>query len=145
MKTTKRFENAVMKLYNAFHENRLESSKCTACAVGNILNGIEDWPVLGGFFLSSFRSVIKDMNFDLARKSVEESGYSVTQLRAVENIFMDYAQNNGKETKETQFKGLCAVIEYLCKLDNIPNPLDYTSLFETENDKPIKELQEAFQ
>jgi len=42
--------------------------------------------------------------------------------------------------KERNFKGLCAVVEYLCELDNIPNIMDYTSLFETKNDAPKKEL-----
>jgi len=36
MKTTERFEKAVSKLYNAFHENRLDASDCEHCAVGNI-------------------------------------------------------------------------------------------------------------
>ena len=42
--------------------------------------------------------------------------------------------------KEQQFKGLCAVVEYLCELDGIPNVMDYTSLFETKEGKPVKEL-----
>ena len=43
--------------------------------------------------------------------------------------------------KQTQFKGLEAVINYLCELDNIPNIMEYTSLFEYQDNKPLKELQ----
>lgn len=36
MKTTKRFDNAVTKLYNAFHNGELNAMDCTMCAVGNM-------------------------------------------------------------------------------------------------------------
>ena len=38
MKTTKRLEAALIKLYNAYHNNKLNPEDCTACAVGNILD-----------------------------------------------------------------------------------------------------------
>ena len=34
METPKRLEQALIKLYNAFHNNRLDPEDCTACAVG---------------------------------------------------------------------------------------------------------------
>jgi hypothetical protein len=49
MKTTERFENAVMKLYNAFHRNELNANNCQMCAVGNICDNNYQWDSLGVF------------------------------------------------------------------------------------------------
>lgn len=43
MKTTKRLEHALIKLYNAYHNDQLNPEDCTACAVGNILDNHESW------------------------------------------------------------------------------------------------------
>ena len=48
---------------------------------------------------------------------------------------------SSEHSKHHQFKGLEAVVKYLCELDGIPNVMDYTSLFESVNDKPVNELQ----
>jgi hypothetical protein len=144
MKTTKRFENAVMKLYNAFHENRLNGLKCEACAVGNMCDNDYRWN-------SDRDSIIANRNIPLNYQ--EKTGYSAFELRNIEYLFMMGLRvkklgeipdtpkwSNTDKDKDAQFKGLCAVVEYLAELDNIPNPMDYTKLFETENDKPIYEL-----
>lgn len=47
-------------------------------------------------------------------------------------------------SKDEQFKGLCAVVEYLCELEGIPNVMDYTCLFETDNNEPKHQLTEVF-
>lgn len=46
------------------------------------------------------------------------------------------------KNKELVFIALCAVVEYLCELDKIPNVMDYTKLFETENNQPKYSLHE---
>lgn len=38
MKTSKRLEQALTKLYNAYHNKQLNPEDCAACAVGNILD-----------------------------------------------------------------------------------------------------------
>ena len=38
-----RFEAAVAKLYDAFHNNRLNPECCLQCAVGNILDNTDQW------------------------------------------------------------------------------------------------------
>lgn len=140
MKTTKRFDSSVTKLYNAFHEGRLRAANCSYCAVGNIV-GHGNWH---GGFKNDFKSYI---GFDKENKS----GYSSKELSKVEFEFIKHIieqDKNGmylfidlEETKENQFKGLCAVVEYLAELDNIPNPMDYTKLFETnEKNEPKYEL-----
>jgi hypothetical protein len=140
MKTTERFDKAVTKLYNAFHENRLNGMDCKACAVGNMCDNVDYWT-----------------NWSSYKKRKEISikiGYSFVEIDNIESLFMFGVKINEIEEskwdvgnkehkgKETQFKGLCAVVEYLCELDNIPNIMDYTKLFETENDKPKYQLIE---
>ena len=140
MKTTERFDNAVSKLYTAYHNNTLNAFDCKMCAVGNILNN-DMWWGLG--------THIGKRNFD--NEYLKISGYSSEELNIVELMFMRGINNDednpkfrhlvDSPCKETQFKGLCAVVEYLCELDNIPNVMDYTKLFESENNEPKYQLQ----
>lgn len=144
-----RLENAITKLYTAFHEDELDAYSCTACAVGNICNNSSDWSM--DLMHNEFRLVINtsleefDFSVLIPSESVVQSGYSLFQLSKIEKIFLDIHRGldmyNVSEKREAEFKGLCAVVEYLCELDNIPNVMDYTKLFETENEKPKYELQ----
>ena len=43
METSKRLEEAIIKLYKAFHKNTLDPENCAACAVGNILDNHDSW------------------------------------------------------------------------------------------------------
>ncbi len=139
METTKRFENAVSKLYNSFHENRLEGEICTACAVGNICDGRGDW---FAFRLLKNNGKQSYYNMEIANEIVSKSGYTSKELLKVEDLFLKAVEK--RENKETQFQGLCAVVEYLAELDNIPNPMDYSKLFETENESAKYSLVEVF-
>lgn len=151
MKTTERFENAVKKLYTAFHNNELDALDCKRCAVGNLCDGYGDWL----FTRFNFGDPIRD---DVA---VRLSKYSPEELGAIESLFVygtkrgpyyrkfsnticpnkvKYGLETLEKQKELQFKGLCAVVEYLCELDGIPNVMDYTKLFETENNEPKYQL-----
>lgn len=40
-------------------------------------------------------------------------------------------------SNEALFNGLVAVVELLCELDNEPNVLDFSKLFEQENGEPV--------
>jgi hypothetical protein len=136
MKTTKRFDRTISKLYPAFHNGTLDAMDCKKCAVGNMCNGDSSW---------------KHNGF------ITDTGYSPIELMWVEMIFMfgripenchpdkiisghekwrpdDWDASEITNNKDIQFKALCAVIEYLCELDNIPNVMDYTCLFETKED-----------
>lgn len=142
MKTPERFTNAVTKLYNAFHNGTLNAFHCKRCAVGSIVGGsewTENWftDTAGGFLRQEFRN--NQPIFE-----VLATGYSIKELAQLELVFLnefdlEAGKRNGYD-KENQFKGLCAVVEYLCELDDIPNVMDYTCLFETENEKPKYEL-----
>jgi hypothetical protein len=150
MKTTKRFEDAVTKLYTAFHNGELDAMDCKHCAVGNMCNNSDEWINIGLHLIGSFYRISYDF--------INKTGYSNQELNKIEYIFIYGGEkklflNNisnidvrlGMQTKQEQldlqFKGLCAVIEYLCKLDNIPNVLDFKCLFETEDNKPVNQLQ----
>lgn len=138
MKLPIRLENAITKLYTAYHSGELDAMNCEHCAVGSICNNDSAWDNL-----PIFQSTLKwgnyiqpcDYELELAEIVIKESGYSKEELQKVEIIFLT-ATDFKKGDKETQFKGLCAVVEYLCELDNVPNVMDYTKLFETENNQP---------
>lgn len=134
MKTTERFDKAVTKLYNAFHSGTLDAYRCSACAVGNMCDGYLGW----GANREYIGAPINDSY------AVSISMYSPKELGMVEVLFMEQFDNvQMAEKKEQQFQALCAVVEYLCELDGIPNVVDYTALFETENGSPKHELSEV--
>lgn len=143
MKLPIRLENAITKLYTAFHEGVLDALDCKMCAVGNICGG-ENWDTIPLFarntiFNISGREWFTKEEIDEGMKEIKRSGYSVEEMVKVELIFLNACERL-RGTKEQQFKGLCAVVEYLCELDNIPNVMDYTKLFETENNEPKYQL-----
>ena len=43
--------------------------------------------------------------------------------------------------KDVLFNGLNAVVTYLCELDNIPNVMDYSKIFEQEGGYPVYKLE----
>jgi hypothetical protein len=126
MKHPKRFTDAVTKLYTAFYNGTLDAMDCKACAVGNICDGSDRWHHYGGFWVGDQAS--NGMLFKHAKKVIEKTGYSAKELIQVERIFIREVGHSTNE--ETQIKGLFAVIEYLCELDNIPNVLDFQKVFE---------------
>lgn len=137
-----RLENAITKLYTAFHNNELLAMDCSACAVGNICDNDASWVLLDTFASSKHFApwyIANQENTELALSVIKKSGYLPEQLQKVEMLFLE-ACNFRDGNKQEQFKGLCAVVEYLCELDNIPNVMDYTKLFETENNQPKHEL-----
>ena len=142
----KRFTDAVTKLYTAFHNGKLNAFKCSACAVGNII-GHGNWSGIHHQFNNGKLCLYKQniiSSYDQYENVTNNSGYSLRELSEVEYVFLKEweKENSTKGTdKEIQFKGLEAVVKYLCELDDIPNVMDYTSLFEfNENNEPVKEL-----
>ncbi len=128
---TQRLENALTKLYKAYHEGTLQAQDCKHCAVGNIVEG-EEWSDVEGFdYFDGGVSCPKGLSM------IKKSGYSIKELKRVESIFIFHGWS-----KINQFKGLCKVVEYLCELDNVPNVMDCTKIFETtEEGKPKHELE----
>jgi hypothetical protein len=148
MITSLRFENAIKKLYEAFHNNSLNPECCTQCAVGNILNNTESWKHLSDNHGSIELNYVGKVHQNLGRKF---NGYTPIELLTIEATFLkgcgydiplnyknDKPQN--PTNKDILFKGLTAVINYLCRIEGIKNVMDYSKLFEVENDRPKYEL-----
>ncbi len=138
-----RLEAAVVKLYKAFHSGKLDAANCSMCAVGNICDNSSIW---GSFFSHRVDMwgdhLLGIRPFETYGKFIfKENGYTGVELHNVERIFLEQFIGHKIDDKEAQFNGLCAVVEYLCWLDGVENVMDYTRLFETENDVPKYELE----
>jgi len=131
----RRFENAAVKLYNAFNNGTLDQNKCTACAVGNLL-GHGFWSgssnthaeLIGGVSkVETFTRNLIRMHKDHSIKELVEntSEYTIEELSKIEQTFLDsFVGLNFKEekSKDNQYNALMAVLEYLAELDNIKVP-----------------------
>lgn len=149
METPKRLEQALIKLYNAFHNDELNPECCAACAVGNILDNVDSWKHLSNNHGSLELSYVGRVHENLGRQF---NGYSPLELLQTEKIFLEacgfktplchYNSKPKKPTnKETLFNGLCAVVSHLCKLDNLPNVMDYSKIFEYEKSCPVYKFE----
>jgi hypothetical protein len=148
MKTTKRLEQALIKLYNAYHNNRLNPEDCTACAVGNILDNFDSWKHLSDAHGSLELSYVGKVHQNLGRKF---NGYSPKELLQIEKVFLESCgfktplchynpKPQNPTSQEVLFDGLCTVVALLCELDDIPYLLDYSKLFEQEDGEPVYHL-----
>jgi len=151
MKTSNRLEQALTKLYTAFHNNQLNPEVCTKCAVGNICDNLDFWKHLTDCHGSIKLNYVGLVNQNFGRKFY---GYTPLELLQIEAEFLKGCgfelPLNGKNKKPENpkdkavlFNGLCEVVTFLCALDNVPNVMDYTKLFEYENEKPIYSLNKT--
>lgn len=148
MKTSVRLENAITKLYQAFHSDALQPECCKRCAVGNICDNSDTWKYLTEAHGSLKLSYLGSLNENFGRKVY---GYSPKELLQIEVVFLkgcgytvplSYGFKRPKSSidKDKLFDGLCDTVQFLCQLDGIPNVMDYSKLFEFENDRPKYEL-----
>ncbi|WP_026755154.1 hypothetical protein [Sediminibacter sp. Hel_I_10] len=145
---TTRLNNALTKLYKAFHNNELHPECCKKCAVGNICDNTDTWKHLTDVHGSVKLNYVGLVNQNFGKRI---HGYTPLELLQIEAEFLKGCGYSGpidryckkpKDPTQTDnlFNGLCAVVAYLCKLDHIPNVMDYTKLFEVENNQPKYEL-----
>jgi len=148
MTTPYRLDQAIKKLYTAFHNDTLHPECCKSCAVGNICDNTDSWKYLSDTHGSLILNYVGRVNEGFGRKI---NGYSPSELLQIEAVFLQgcgyslplkrkSARPKDPTSKEILFNGLCAVITYLCALDGVDNVLDYSKLFEFENDEPVYEL-----
>ena len=148
MKLPKRLDAAVEKLYLAFHSDQLNPECCYQCAVGNILDNKDFWKNFTNQHGSDRLNYVGIVHQNLGKTF---NGYSPLELLTIESIFLEACGysipfgafgNFPKEelNNDILFNGLCATIEYLCKLDGVENVMDYIELFKQES---IKTLQPA--
>lgn len=144
MQNPLRLENAIKKLYNAFHNNTLHPECCQQCAVGNILDNKDSWKHLSDSHGSLQLNYLGLVHQNLGRKF---NGYTPLELLKIEAIFLKACgyslplYHSGKKPKNPQdkdsiFNGLAETVKFLCELDGVKNVMDYSKLFEVENEKP---------
>lgn len=129
---TSRFESAIKKLYKAYHNQTLNPECCRQCAVGNILDNRDSWKHLSDKHGSLKLNYVGLVHQRIGRRF---NGYTPKELLLIEATFLEacgfkiplHYQNEKPNTTENDalFDGMCAVIELLCKLDGIPNIMDY--------------------
>jgi len=151
MKTSIRLEQAIQKLYVAFHNNELHPECCKQCAVGNILDNTDSWKHLSDHHGSLILNYLGNVHESFGRKF---NGYSPSELLKIEATFLKacgyelplhYKNKKPKNSthKDILFNGLTEVVTILCELDKIPNIMDYTKLFQFENQKPCYKIEEV--
>ena len=148
MITTVRFENAIQKLYTAFHNNTLNPECCSQCAVGNILDKTNNWQYLSDSHGSLKLNYVGLVNQKFGKRF---GGFTPLELLQIEKVFLEgcgyqlplHHQNNkplNPQDKELLFNGLNAVVSFLCQLDGIEDVMDCTKLFrykKTDSLEPV--------
>jgi len=143
MKITKRFDSAVVKLYTAFHNGELNAMDCKMCAVGNMCDNDDSWIYTFETNTGYSKSEIENIESIFMCGSISDFTRKWSGKPNIKGCFTGYgwdAEYVNKNNEDLLFIALCAVVEYLCELDNIPNVMDYTKLFETENNQPKYQL-----
>lgn len=150
MNSSSRFDIAIKKLYKAFHNNELHPECCQQCAVGNILDNKDGWKHLSDEHGSLKLNYLGMVHQNLGRKF---NGYSPMELLQIESSFLKgcgyslplhHAGKKPKnpQDKDTLFNGLSETVKLLCELDGVNNVMDYSKLFEVENEKARYSLSE---
>lgn len=148
MNAPRRLEHAIQKLYIAFHNNELHPECCKSCAVGNILDRTDAWKHLSDDHGSLHLNYVGKVHQSFGRRF---NGYTPLELLHIEATFLkacqyelpfrhDHKRPDDPKDKDLLFRGLSEVVRFLCELDGVPNVMDYTKLFETENNRPKYEL-----
>ncbi|MBT8262064.1 MAG: Na(+)-translocating NADH-quinone reductase subunit F [Bacteroidia bacterium] len=145
MKTTSRFDQAVQKLYNAFHNNNLHPECAMQCAVGNICDNKDAWKHFSDFHGSLCLNYVGRVHEGFGRRI---NGYLPSELLKIEAAFLEgcgyvlplHHSNPKPENpvdKTILFNGLCASVSVLCELDGISNVMDTHVLFDYERQAPL--------
>lgn len=141
MKTSRRLDAAITKIYTAFLNNKLNPDCCKQCAVGNILDKTDSWKHLSDDHGTLTLNYIGKVHQTLGRKF---NGYTPIELLQIERVFLEACgyqlplnyknkKPENPDNKDELFKGVQAVISFLCKLDNVTDIMDYTKLIAFEN------------
>lgn len=141
MKTSRRLDAAITKIYTAFLNNKLNPECCKQCAVGNILDKTDSWKHLSDDHGTLTLNYIGKVHQTLGRKF---NGYTPIELLQIERVFLEACgyqlplnyknkKPENPDNKDELFKGVQAVISFLCKLDNVTDIMDYTKLIAFEN------------
>lgn len=153
MKTPHRLEQAINKLYRAFHNSTLRPECCLQCAVGNILDNTDAWKYLSDQHGSLQLNYVGLVHQNLGRKF---NGYSPMELLKIEAVFLKGCgytiplnrlgvKPKKTKDKEVLFNGLCETVALLCAMDGVYNVMDYSKLFEFDNNQPRYKMNELLE
>lgn len=156
---TPRFEKAYNALVKAFFEGTLAKGDCAACAVGNIVADALESPVVllvglsmaacekdNSFWKTLFMTDHGRQELRWTRTGDEErrahllyslTGYTEREMAAIEFAFetsttirlSDYLCKGEQAILEDQYRGLCAVVDVMLKLDGIEHDPKYAAKF----------------
>jgi len=148
MRTSNRFNNAVEKLYKAFHNQTLNPDDCKQCAVGNILDNRDYWKHLTEHHGSVQLNYLGLLHQNLGKRF---NGYSPVELLRIETAFLKgcgyyftaHSRLHRPENIQDDhilFQGLCEVVSELCALDGKDDVMDCSALFQYETKAKAHEL-----
>ena len=127
MKTPIRLEQALTKLYEAFHHKTLHPGYCKYCAVGNICDNTDTWIHLTDAHGSLKLSIIGQLNENLDRTHF---GYLPSELLLIESTFLKACGYSvplmlgtkkpaHPQDKKLLFEGLCATVALLAPMKSL--------------------------
>ncbi len=133
-----RLEHALNKLYYAYNKGHLDPENCFQCAVGNICDNVDSWKHFTDIHGSVKLNYLGRLHEILGKRI---NGYLPLELLSIEAVFLKtcgYTLTSRNHllkpaqviNEEMKFNGLCAVIDYLCKLDAIENVMELYKRFD---------------
>ncbi|WP_179374501.1 Na(+)-translocating NADH-quinone reductase subunit F [Winogradskyella wichelsiae] len=147
MKSSLRFDNAITKLYKAFHHNTLNPEDFKQCAVGNILDNKDSWQHLTNRHGTTQLNYIGLVHQNMKRRF---NGYLPNELLSIENAFLKGCDYHFTATMQLHrpeninddklFNGLCAVVSLLCSFDGRMDVMDCSKLFNYERSNSNRNL-----
>jgi hypothetical protein len=137
MTTSRRMEQAIQKLYIAFHSGHLNPDCSIQCAVGNICDSRDFWKHFTDLHGSVKLNYVGKVNEAFGKKF---HGYSPLELLKIEAQFLtgcgyslpiDRSHKNAEVviTKDILFQGLSKVVSFLCVLDKVSDIMDCSQIF----------------
>lgn len=153
---SKRFENAISALVEAFFKGTLAKGHCAACAVGNMIHysfGKKPEMIVKQYIVDfkpgyptklkgggEWHQLISECSFvdkKMAKKQIESTGYSLSEIKLIESAFecntiishTDMKNQSKEAIMEDQYKGLMAVVDVLCEIEGL-EPTEYKKMFE---------------
>lgn len=149
--TSKRHNNAIRVLVNAYFNDTLAKGTCTACAVGNLVADALGAKVNKNLKCSinkmywakvfctsdKYQSINEENYFGESKKQIDSTGYTWQELARIEKVFeentiishVDYDDYSEEEISQDKFNGLKAVFEVLCEIEGVESR-EYVQMLE---------------
>jgi len=138
MQTNKRLENALLKLYTAFHGDTLNPTCCKQCAVGNMVDQTDAWKNFSDRHGSTQLNYVGLVHERIGRRI---NGYLPSELLKIEKTFLEACgfetpllkssrRPKNPTNKDLLYNGLSKTIKFLYTLDGKNSPMDFNILLD---------------